>query len=43
MSSGDDTPSVNEIVEKVVRERMRPVDPEDMDYSWELGKEVDGE
>ena len=42
MSSGDDTPTVNEIVEKVVRERMRPADPEDMDYSWELGFHIEG-
>lgn len=42
MSSDDDTPTVNEIVERVVRERMRPVDPEDMDYSWELGFHIEG-
>lgn len=40
--SSDDTPTVNEIVERVVRERMRPVDPEDMDSTWEIGFHIEG-
>lgn len=35
-------PHLNDVIHQVVRERMRPVDPEDMDYSWELGFHIEG-
>ena len=41
MSSDDDSPNINAIVERVVREGMRQ-DPDDADLTWELGFHASG-
>lgn len=35
-------PHLNDVIQQVVRERMRGVDPEDMDSTWEVGFHVEG-
>jgi hypothetical protein len=38
----DDKPNLQEIILRVTLERMRGVDPEDMDPSWEVGFHIEG-